>query len=130
VYTTLHTNGVAETIRRLVTSFPADERHGRTIDILETIRLCVWQKLVPTLDGKRVALREYLVFDEEVRDVLLEADPDKVTAATRRILRDRGELMATQAQQKFEEGIISEREYRLIATGSEKADVDMGTGTA
>lgn len=39
VYTTLHTSGVAETMRRLVTSFSKDERLGRTIDILETIRL-------------------------------------------------------------------------------------------
>ena len=39
------TKGVAETIRRLVTTFPSDERQGRTIDILETIRLCIWQKL-------------------------------------------------------------------------------------
>src|SRR5579872_6230789 len=62
VYTTLHSNGVAETMRRLVTTFPTDERHGRTIDILETIRLAIWQKLVPTVDGKRVALREYLIF--------------------------------------------------------------------
>lgn len=78
VYTTLHTNGVAETMRRLVTSFPAGERHGRTIDILETIRLVIWQKLVPSIDGKRVALREYLIFDEEIRDILLESDPENV----------------------------------------------------
>ncbi|TID99637.1 ATPase, partial [Acinetobacter junii] len=70
VYTTLHTSGVAETMRRLVTSFSGEERLGRTIDILETIRLCIWQKLVPTVDERRVALREYLVFDEEVRDIL------------------------------------------------------------
>ncbi|MDX2346662.1 MAG: Dot/Icm type IV secretion system ATPase DotB, partial [Legionella sp.] len=67
VYTTLHTSGVAETMRRLVTSFSGEERLGRTIDILETIRLCIWQKLVPTVDGKRVPLREYLIFDEAAR---------------------------------------------------------------
>ena len=68
VYTTLHTTGVAETVRRLVGTFPIEERHGRAIDIVETMRLIIWQKLVPTVDGKQVALREYLVFDEEVRD--------------------------------------------------------------
>ena len=87
VYTTLHSNGVAETMRRLVTTFPADERHGRTIDILETIRLAIWQKLVPTVDGKRVALREYLIFTDEVRDILLDVDLEKITAATRRLLK-------------------------------------------
>ena len=118
VYTTLHTSGVAETMRRLVTSFAGEERLGRTIDILETIRLCIWQKLVPTVDDKRVALREYLVFDEEVRDILLEGDPNDVTSATRKLVRKRGQLMTLDAKTKFEEGIISERVYKLIIAGA------------
>ncbi|HAF87664.1 MAG: Dot/Icm secretion system ATPase DotB [Legionellaceae bacterium] len=118
VYTTLHTSGVAETMRRLVTSFSGEERLGRTIDILETIRLCIWQKLVPTIDEKRVALREYLVFDEEVRDILLESNPNEVTSITRKLVREKGQLMTTDARRKFEEGIISERVYKLIIAGT------------
>ncbi|EHL29900.1 hypothetical protein LDG_8192 [Legionella drancourtii LLAP12] len=118
VYTTLHTSGVAETMRRLVTSFSGEERLGRTIDILETIRLCIWQKLVPTVDEKRVALREYLVFDEEVRDILLESDPNDVTSATRKLVRQKGQLMTWDAKNKFEQGIISERVYKLIIAGA------------
>ncbi|KTC85195.1 Dot/Icm type IV secretion system ATPase DotB [Legionella brunensis] len=120
VYTTLHTSGVAETMRRLVTSFAGEERLGRTIDILETIRLCIWQKLVPTIDGKRVALREYLVFDEEARDILLEGDPNEVTSTTRKLVRQRGQLMTVDARNKFEQGIISERTYKLIIAGTKE----------
>ncbi|MCA0402524.1 MAG: Dot/Icm type IV secretion system ATPase DotB [Proteobacteria bacterium] len=118
VYTTLHTSGVAETMRRLVTSFAGEERLGRTIDILETIRLCIWQKLVPTVDGKRVALREYLVFDEEVRDALLDGDPNDVTSSTRKLVRQKGQLMTVDAKNKFDQGIISERTYKLIIAGT------------
>lgn len=118
VYTTLHTSGVAETMRRLVTSFSGEERLGRTIDILETIRLCIWQKLVPTVDEKRVALREYLVFDEATRDILLESDPNDVTTITRQLVRERGQLMTQDATVKFEEGIISERVYKIITAGA------------
>lgn len=118
VYTTLHTSGVAETMRRLVTSFAGEERLGRTIDILETIRLCIWQKLVPTVDGKRVALREYLIFDEEARDILLESDPNEVTNTTRKLVRQRGQLMTKDAKAKFEQGIINERTYKLIMAGT------------
>lgn len=120
VYTTLHTSGVAETMRRLVTSFSGEERLGRTIDILETIRLCIWQKLVPTVDEKRVALREYLVFDEEVRDILLESDPNDVTGATRKLVRQKGQLMTWDAKNKFDQGIISERVYKLIIAGAKE----------
>ena len=120
VYTTLHTSGVAETMRRLVTSFSGEERIGRTIDILETIRLCIWQKLVPTVDGKRVAMREYLIFDEETRDILLEGDPNEVTSITRKLVRERGQLMSVDAKIKFEEGIISERTYKIITAGTKE----------
>lgn len=126
VYTTLHTNGVAETIRRLVNSFAIDERAGRTIDIIETIRLVIWQQLVPTVDGKRIALREYLVFDEEVRDILLDNPPENVTAITRRLLKERGQVMAADAKAKFEQGIISERHYKLLQATSRSADKDAG----
>lgn len=118
VYTTLHTSGVAETMRRLVTSFAGEERLGRTIDILETIRLCIWQKLVPTVDNKRVALREFLVFDEEIRDILLDSDPNEITSTTRKLVRQRGQLMTTDARAKFDEGIISERVYKIIIAGT------------
>lgn len=120
VYTTLHTSGVAETMRRLVTSFAGEERLGRTIDILETIRLCIWQKLVPTIDGKRVALREYLVFDEEARDILLESDPNEITTTTRKLVRQRGQLMTVDAKNKFDQGIISEKIYKLIIAGTKQ----------
>ena len=126
VYTTLHSNGVAETIRRLVTAFPSDERNGRTIDILETIRLAVWQKLVPTVDGRRVALREFLVFNEEIRDILLESNPENITASTRRLVKERGQTMEMDAARKFEAGIIPEREYRLLLASAKNADKDAG----
>lgn len=122
VYTTLHTTGVPETIRRLVGTFPAEERSGRAIDIIETLRLIIWQKLVPTVDGKQVALREYLVFNEDTRDVLLEADPDQVTAVTRKLLHERGQTMLDDAKKKFEAGIIPEREYKVIATAAKHAE--------
>lgn len=122
VYTTLHTTGVPETIRRLVGTFPADERGGRAIDIIETLRMVICQKLVPTVDGKQVALREFLVFNEEVRDILLESDPNQVTAVTRKLLHERGQTMLTDAQKKLADKIIPEREYRIIAVAAKHAE--------
>ncbi len=126
VYTTLHSNGVAETVRRLVTTFPADERAGRTIDIIETIRLVISQRLIPTVDGKRVALREYLVFDEKLRDALLEVDPINITAMVRKMVREKGKTMEQDAKEKFEAGIISERQYKIIAEMDKSEEKDMG----
>lgn len=126
VYTTLHSNGVAETMRRLVTTFPPEERQGRTIDIIETIRLVVSQQLAPTIDGKRVALREYLVFDEEIRDILLDVDPINITAMVRKMVKEKGRTMEIDAKEKFDAGLISERQYRVIAEMGKRQDKDVG----
>lgn len=126
VYTTLHANGVAETIRRLVGTFPQEERNGRTIDIIETIRLIIWQQLAPTVDGKRMALREYLVFDEEVRDQLLNVNPDQATAVTRRLVKERGQPMIVDAENAFKAGKISERTFQVLSAGHKSADRDAG----
>ena len=124
VYTTLHSNGVADSVRRMISTFPAEERHGRALDILETLRLIIWQKLVPTVDGKRTALREYLVFNEEIRDTLLDTEVEELTAKTRELLKKYGQPMLVDAQRKFDAGIISERTFQVLSQGSKQADKD------
>lgn len=126
VYTTLHSNSVAETIRRLVITFPSEERQGRTIDIIETVRLVISQRLVPTVDGTRVALREYLVFDEKVRDILLETDILNITNVVRKLVKENGLTMAKDAEDKFNQGIISERLFRIITEQAKREEKDSG----
>lgn len=117
VYTTLHSNGVSETIRRLVASFTKEERLGRTIDIIETLRLIIWQRLVPSTDGKRVALREFLVFNEKIRDFLLDSDPEQITLTTRRLVEEYGQPMRVDIEEKFKSGLISQRTYKILSSG-------------
>ncbi len=126
VYTTLHSNGVAETLRRLVNSFPAEEAHSRAVDIIETIRVVIWQQLVPTPDGKRIALREFLVFNETLRDQLLHSPLMHINATTRRLLKEYGQPMSVDAQRKFAAGLISKREYQRLMAIGERADLDAG----
>lgn len=126
VYTTLHSNGVADCVRRMISTFPAEERHGRALDILETLRMVIWQKLAPTVDNKRVALREFLVFDEEVRDILVNTEVEMLAAKTRVLLKERGQPMLVDAKRKLDAGIISERTYNLMAAGAKNADRDAG----
>lgn len=128
VYTTLHSTGVAECVRRLVGTFPREERHARTLDILETIRVVLWQKLVPTTDGKRTALREYLIFDESIRDQLLSVPAEEVTNYTRKLLRQQGTTMHAEAKRKYDEGIIDKRTYDLVAATSTTLDEDVESG--
>jgi len=126
VYTTLHSNSVAETIRRLVITFPPEERQGRTIDIIETVRLVISQRLVPKRDGNLVALREYLVFNEDVRDILLETDILNITNVVRKLVKEHGRTMERDAHEKFSAGVISERQYHIISEQAKREEKDSG----
>jgi len=115
VYTTLHSNGVAETMRRLVGSFGPDERRGKTIDIIETLRMIIWQKLVPSTDNKQIALREYLIFNDEIRDHLLKFDPNEVTKATREIVVAKKLTLLDDAKRFLEMGRLSEQVFERLS---------------
>jgi defect in organelle trafficking protein DotB len=122
VYTTLHSNGVAETLRRLVNSFPAEEAKARMIDIIETIRVVIWQQLVPSTDGKRIALREFLVFNERLRDILLDSKLENISANTRQMLKEYGQPMSVDAKRKFDAGLITQRVYKRLILSTEATE--------
>lgn len=127
VYSTVHSNGVAETIYRLINVFPQGERNFMAVNILEATRLIVSQTLVPSTDGKRVALREYLVIDDAVRDRLREVlatNIDRLVATTRDLVRIHGQSFAQDAQTKFAAGRITQRQLDIICFGAVQADRD------
>ena len=67
VYATAHVVGVAAAIRRLLTAFPPNERAERAVALLDGLTLVVTQMLVPNPQGGRTALREWLVFDGDLK---------------------------------------------------------------
>lgn len=108
VYSTAHTNGVAETIRRMINVFQPEERSSLQYDLIESTKLVVSQRLLPSTDGKRVAIREYLVFDDEVKDRLLSVDYNKISLELKNILAVKKTRLIDDAYIKYEEGRLSE----------------------
>jgi defect-in-organelle-trafficking protein DotB len=125
VYGTLHSNGVADAVRRMVNVFDPEEKNSRAIDILTSLKLVVAQMLIPSTDGKRVPIREYLVFDEEIVDRLLEAGVDNLTYEARKVLLEKGRTFLQDAEEKFNEGLISEKWFKEIKkiTKGHKEDI-------
>ncbi len=73
VNTTTHAGSIAEALRRMAFLFPPEEQAARSFDLMTSLNLIIWQRLVKRADGKgRVALREYMVFDERLRARFLE----------------------------------------------------------
>ena len=77
VYTTIHASRIADTMQRVVSLCPDGKRRALTVAFAQSLRLIVNQRLVPSTDGKRTPLREFLVFDDKLRRRFLDTDPDK-----------------------------------------------------
>ncbi|MDW7571101.1 ATPase, T2SS/T4P/T4SS family, partial [Klebsiella pneumoniae] len=65
---TLHTDSVGETIPRLLAGIPIEIREATARDVMGTMQYIIVQRLLRTTDGKRQAVREYLVFDQPLRN--------------------------------------------------------------
>lgn len=114
VYGTLHANGVASAIRRMVNSFDASEKNARALDILTSLKMVIAQKLVPSTDGKRVAIREYLVITEKIAEEVLEGGVENLTQSMKAAMEKYGRSFIQDAKDKLDSGLISDKEYKEI----------------
>lgn len=130
VYTTVHSNGFASTIPRMINVFPKEERNARATDIVGSMRLCLSQRLVPSTDGKRIALREYVVFNEDIVDEILAAGVDELTFSCRKVLRKYGKSFLQDAQDKFNQGLIDQNVLDEVRRSARAEDRDAAEALA
>jgi len=71
---TLHIHSPGEGISRMLAEFPHEIREAMARDLLGVLQYIVVQRLLRTTDGKRLAVREYVVIDDRLRDVLAGMD--------------------------------------------------------
>ncbi len=131
VFSTLHTIGVAASVRRMISVFEPSERTERAYALMETLRMVVTQALVPKVGGGRIGLREYMVFDDNVREQLLDMAVERWTTETQRFLVRYGRTMEQSANTAFKDGLIDRRTYLLLTKGlssDEKAADDSALG--
>lgn len=122
VYTTVHSNGFMDTFRRMIDVFPEAEKPGAASALISNTKIVLSQRLVPSTDGRRVALREYVILNDDIREILLLGGPDKLTYTCKQVLDKFGYSFTQDAKKKFEEGRISEEEYRKVIMDKRMVD--------
>jgi defect in organelle trafficking protein DotB len=108
LYATIHAGSVFETVQRAVSMCPAGERASVAVQLAQSLRLIINQRLVPSTDGKRTALREFLVFDEDLRRRMLRAAPEDWPDIAEAALRTQGQSFGVAVERALSEGRISE----------------------
>ena len=114
VYTTGHATGVSSSIKRLVNAFPVEERTTKILDILTSVKVIVSQMLIPSLDGKRIPVREYLIFTEEIIDFLYSSPLEYLSLNINKLLKEKNTHFIYDLTQKYERNLISKEEYLKV----------------
>jgi twitching motility protein PilU len=95
---TLHSNNANQAIERIMNFFPL-ERHAQIyLQLSLNLRSIISQRLIPSLDGKRVAALEILMDTPRVRDLIRKGDVD--------ILKEAMEQGVQEGCQTFDQAIF------------------------
>ena len=72
VFSTLHTNSAAQTIDRIIDSFPAEQQGQVTSQLAATLVAIVSQRLIPRINGGRIPAIEIMIVNSAVRNLIRE----------------------------------------------------------
>lgn len=76
--------------------------------MLELLQFIIVQRLIPTTDGRRQAVREYILFDESVRSQLRQHARNQWPSVLNDMLTRNGARIADAAWSLYQEGRITE----------------------
>jgi twitching motility protein PilT len=120
VFGTLHTNGTANTIDRLIDAFPAEQQAQVRITLSESLAAVVSQLLVPTADGSgRVGAYEILLKTTGLPNVIREGNTPMIRSIIQSGRSEGMQLMDDALAELVEKKVITPRDAYLKA--SEKA---------
>ncbi|MCK5897074.1 MAG: PilT/PilU family type 4a pilus ATPase [Cocleimonas sp.] len=71
---TLHANNANQALDRIINFFPEERRHQLLMDLSLNLKAFISQRLIPTLDGKRVAAIEILLGTSIIQELIMKGD--------------------------------------------------------
>jgi twitching motility protein PilU len=104
---TLHSNNANQAIERIMNFFPL-ERHAQIyLQLSLNLRSIISQRLIPSLDGKRVAALEILMDTPRIRDLVKKGDVDILKEAMEQGLQEGCQTFDQALFVLYKEGNIS-----------------------
>ena len=122
-YATLHAANVAVSLRRML-ACAGDAVTGP--DIIENVRVIISQRLLANPKGGRTAVRDALVFTEDLREALIRAPADRLTAVAHELVREHGWPMIDDIRQKYEAGLIHHQDMVVAEMDAAKGGAPGG----
>lgn len=114
-YVTSHTDSVAETINRLIQVYPPAQQSAIASRLVGSLCVIVVQRLLKTTDGRRKAIREYVIFDRELRNSLQDESYERWPKMLRERLEADGATLDDKAWALLRRGEIDKHEFIELA---------------
>lgn len=114
-YATVHTESVAETINRIIQVYPPAQQSAVASRLLGALRVIVVQRLLKTVDGKRQAIREFIVFDRDLRNELQGVPYEQCAYTLRKKLEMSQATLDDKAWDLYISGRIEKEEFIELA---------------
>ena len=124
---TTHIDSPGEVFPRLINEFPHESRDSMAWSLLGVLQYVVVQTLLRTTDGKRVAVREYILVDYYLREKLAEMPWSKWGAYINSIIRLEKRRIIDQAWQLYLQGIIAESELAVVMSPRQRREFEEGS---
>lgn len=114
VYATAHTPSVAATPGRVINVFPSEDQPSMAAGFFGAIRLIIQQRLLKTPSGGRVAIREWLAFDDGMRKDLMGMPLSRVYHYLEEQTHKKGMPLLRAAQEMYDKGLVLEEDMEQI----------------
>ncbi|MCI1029666.1 plasmid transfer ATPase TraJ [Pantoea dispersa] len=124
---TTHIHSPGEVFARLINEFPHESRDAMALSLLGVLQYVVVQTLLRTTDGKRVAVREFILFDYYLREKLAGMPWSKWGQHVDGILRSEKRRIVDQAWQLYRAGRIPESELAMVMSPRQRREFEEGT---
>jgi len=109
---TLHANNSYNALNRMINFFPRDQRDALLADLAITLRAVISQRLVKTVDGRRIPAVEVLLNTKHIQELIKQGDIS--------MIKDAMEQSLAPGSQTFEQAL-----FHLITTGKVSIDEAM-----
>ena len=127
VYATLHTNNAAQTIDRIIDSFPAGQQHQVRSQLALTLLGVVSKRLVPKIDGGIVPVCEVMITNSAVRNLIRENKVHELDFVIE-TGADQGMISLNRSLANFvKQGVVSIETAEMYSLNSKELRVLAGT---
>jgi defect-in-organelle-trafficking protein DotB len=109
VKTTVHAEDCPLTMQRVSSLLPPGERENVLSAVAQALRMIINQRLIPSVDGRRIAIREFVVLNPAMRNKFLRTDAKDWPALTRLAVDEHGQSFRQSIENALNAGYISEQ---------------------